>query len=117
MKEEEVEIFSQLCNIIEDSERISLDVMDHLDLVLDKLDKLESGKNLENDVNNLINTIMTIMSSMQTQDSHRQKIERVANLIYPENNKFARAKHITGEESEDLVNDDELAALIAAANN
>ncbi len=116
MKEEEIEIFSQLCNIIEESEQISLDVMNHLDIVLEKLDKLgetsqgswQNSKNLENDINGIINSIMTIMSSMQAQDSHRQKIERVANLINPTNTKFAKAKHITNDECVDL------AALIAA---
>ena len=34
VKKEEIEIFSQLCNIIEESEQISLDVMNHLDIVL-----------------------------------------------------------------------------------
>ena len=114
MNKEEVEIFSQLCDIIEESEQLSLDVMDHLDVILTKLDELKNNNNLEKDVDAIINLIMTTMSSMQAQDSHRQKIERVANLIHPENDKFANAKHITGDKSEDLVDDDELAALIAA---
>ncbi len=116
MNNEEVEIFTQLCEIIEESEQISLDAMGHLDVVLEKLDQLEDSKNLSNDINGIMNNIMTMMSSMQAQDSHRQKIERVANLINPTNDKFARAKHITGDDSSDLVDDDELAALIAAAN-
>jgi len=117
MNKEEVEIFSQLCDIIEESEQLSLDVMNHLDVILIKLDELKNNNNLEKDVDAIINLIMTTMSSMQAQDSHRQKIERVANLIHPENDKFAKAKHITGDKSEDLVDDDELAALIVAANS
>lgn len=118
MNKEEVKIFSQLCDIIEESEQMSLDVMNHLDIVLEKLDQLDevSTKDLTSNIDGIINSIMTIMSSMQSQDSHRQKIERVANLIHPENDKFARAKHITGDENADLVDEDELAALIAAAN-
>jgi flagellar biosynthesis/type III secretory pathway chaperone len=116
MNKEEIEIFSSLCEIIEESEQLSLDVMNHLDIILEKLDKLENNKHLTNDINNVINTVMTIMSSMQAQDSHRQKIERVANLIHPTNDKFARAKHITGDKNDDLVSDEELEALIAAAN-
>ncbi len=114
--QEEVEIFSQLCNIAEESEQMSLDVINHLDVILEKLNRLENGKNFKNDVDNLINTVMTIMSSMQAQDLHRQKIERVANLVRPQNDKFAKAKHISRDECDDLVDDDELAALIAAAN-
>ena len=117
MNKEETEIFSQLCEIIEESEQISLGVMNHLDNVLEKLDKLKDNNNLANDIDNIIDNIMTIMSSMQATDSHRQKIERVANLIHPENDKFARAKHITGDKCDDLVDDDELAALIAASNS
>ncbi len=123
MNKEEVKIFSQLCEIIEESEQLSLDVMNHLDIVLEKLDSLGEtaqeqthNKSLNNDIDGIINTIMVIMSSMQAQDSHRQKIERVANLINPQNDKFATAKHITGDKCDDLVDDDELAALIAAAN-
>ena len=123
MNESEVKIFTSLCDIIEESEQMSLDVMDHLEMVLEKLDTLSEtaqervgNKNLQNNIDGIINTIMIIMSSMQAQDSHRQKIERVANLINPNNTKFANAKHITGDKSNDLVDDDELAALIAAAN-
>ncbi len=117
MNKEEVEIFSQLCDIIEESEQLSLDVLDHLDIVLEKLDHLKNDNNLEKDVDTIINLIMITMSSMQAQDSHRQKIERVANLINPQNDKFTKAKHITGDKSNDLVDDNELAALIAAANS
>ena len=112
MDKNEVEIFSSLCEIIEESEQISLDVMEHLEIVLEKLDELDNNTKIDA----IINNVMTIMSSMQAQDSHRQKIERVANLINPKNDKFARAKHITGDNSDDLIDDDELAALIAAAN-
>jgi flagellar biosynthesis/type III secretory pathway chaperone len=114
MNKAELEIFSSLCEIIEESEELSLDVLGHLDIVLEKLDNLKDGSNIDNKVDNIINTVMTIMSSMQAQDFHRQKIERVANLIHPENDKFARAKNISAEETSDLVDDDELAALIAA---
>jgi len=116
MNTNETEIFSQLCTIIKESEEMSIDVLNHLDIVLAKLEELENNKDFKNNVNSIVNNIMTIMSSMQAQDSHRQKIERVANLIDPSNDKFARAKHITGDESSDQVDDDELAALIAAAN-
>jgi flagellar biosynthesis/type III secretory pathway chaperone len=114
MDKKELEIFSQLCDIIEESEQMSLEVMDHLDTVLIKLENVENNKNFRNELNGIINTIMTIMSSMQAQDFHRQKIERVANLINPNNDKFARAKHIVGDTNNELVSDDELEALIAS---
>ncbi len=111
------EIFSQLCEIVKESEQCAIDVMNHLDLVMNSVTNLEDSKNIKGDIDGIINAIMTTMSSMQMQDAHRQKIERVANLVDPDNNKFARAKHITGDASDDQVDDDELAALIAAANN
>jgi hypothetical protein len=60
--------------------------------------------------------VTTIISSMQSQDFHIQKIQRVANLINPDNDKFARAKHIVGDKHNNLVSDDELEALIALHN-
>lgn len=115
MNTEEKEIFAQLCDIIEESENLSLEVMNHLDLILEKVDTLEDSKQLSNDIDGIRNTIMTTISSMQSQDIHRQKIERIANLVHPENEKFAKAKHISSDDG-DQVDDDELAALIAAAN-
>ena len=111
-------IVSQLCEIIENSEKMTNEVMNHLDVVLEKLNTLVDSKNLQNDVDSITNNILMTLESMQAQDAHRQKIERVVNHIDPQNGKFAAsAKHITGDNNDtDLVDDDELAALIAAAN-
>ncbi len=112
MDKSEIKIFSSLCEIIEESETISLEVMNHLDVVLEKLDNLKESKDLQSDIDSIINNITITMSSMQAQDSHRQKIERVANLIHPENTKFAKAKHITAEECAEFLCEDELEALV-----
>ena len=117
MQNEKINIIDQLCEVIEESEKMSIEVMDHLDVVLEKLNNLEDSKDLKNDIDGIKNNIFMTLESMQAQDAHRQKIERVVNNLDPENGKFASsAKHISGDNSEDLVDEDELAALIAAAN-
>ena len=111
-------IITQLCEVIEESESMTNDVMDHLDVMLEKLNQLEDSKTLTKDIDSIKNNVLMTLESMQAQDAHRQKIERVVNIIDPNNGKFATsAKHITGDKDDDLVDDDELAALIAAANS
>ena len=110
-------IITQLCEVIEESENMTNDVMDHLDVMLEKLNQLEDSKDLKKDVDSIKNNVLMTLESMQAQDAHRQKIERVVNIIDPDNSKLApSARHITGDKDDDLVDDDELAALIAAAN-
>ena len=118
MPNKELDIIEQLCEVIEESEKMSIEVMDHLDVVLEKLNNLEDSKDLSNDIDGIKNNIFMTLESMQAQDAHRQKIERVVNNLDPENGKYAdSAKHISGDKNDsDLVDDDELAALIAAAN-
>jgi hypothetical protein len=114
---EKQQVFDLACNLVEDSEKFSNEVMNHLDVILQSVENLKESKNLHKDIDNIINSIMLTMESMQSQDIHRQKIERIANTIDPQNTKFARAKHIDGDDYEDKVSNDELEALIAAANN
>jgi len=117
MQAEELNIIEQLCEVIEESEQMAVEVMDHLEIVLEKLNTLSESKDLENDIDGIKNNIFMTLESMQSQDAHRQKIERVVNNLDPKNTKFAdSAKHIAGDNSADLVDEDELAALIAAAN-
>jgi len=117
MTSKELNIIDQLCEVIEESEKMSIEVMDHLDIVLEKLNNLADSKDLVNDIDGIKNNIFMTLESMQAQDAHRQKIERVVNNLDPENGKFASsAKHISGDNDSELVDDDELAALIAAAN-
>jgi len=117
MLNKELNIIDQLCEVIEESEKMSIEVMDHLDVVLEKLNNLLDSKELSNDIDGIKNNIFMTLESMQAQDAHRQKIERVVNNLDPENGRFASsAKHISGDDDSELVNEDELAALIAAAN-
>lgn len=117
MSNPQIQIIEQLCEVIEESEKMSIEVMDHLDIVLEKLNSLAESKDITSDIEGIRHNIFMTLESMQSQDLHRQKIERVINHMDPENNKFANsAKHLVGDDPTDLVDDDELAALIAAAN-
>ncbi|MEA3314277.1 MAG: hypothetical protein U9Q30_00275 [Campylobacterota bacterium] len=114
-KNKEQKIVTQLCQIREESDKMSLEVMDHLDIILNKVELLCESKDIKNDVSGIINNILITMESMQSQDANRQRIERIINDLDPENTKFANsAKHITGDKNDDVVDDDELAALIAS---
>ena len=115
MDTKDLDIVEQLCEVIDETEKMSLDIMKHLDIVLEKLDELEYSKDLQNDIDGIKNNIFITMESMQAQDLNRQKIERVVNKLDPDNGKFASsAKHIAGDKDNDVVDDDELAALIAS---
>lgn len=108
-------IVSQLCEVIEESEKMTLEVMNHLDVILEKLDTLAHSKDIQNDIDGIKNNIFVTMDSMQAQDASRQKIERVVNNLDPKNGKFASsAKHLNGDDTSDLVDNDELEALIAS---
>jgi len=85
------------------------------------------NKNLEN-AQNAGDNIMMAMDIMQFQDIHRQKIERVINIMrellrymnrifegkIDDSKRVSSAKHLHGDKTEDLVEDgDDLDALIA----
>ena len=117
MTNSELNTVAQLCEVIEESEKMTNEIMDHLDVVLEKLNVLADSKNLIKDVDSIRQNIFMTLESIQAQDSSRQKIERVINSIDPDNGKFATsAKHLAGDSCDDMVDEDELAALIAAAN-
>lgn len=81
-----------------------------------------------NNLGNIGMNTMSIMDMMQYQDIHRQKIERVINIMRALSNymnklfegkiddekRVSSAKHIHGDSTADVVNDDDIEALIAA---
>lgn len=123
------DLVAELGSVTSDSEKKASEVFDHLDQVLVLLDK--SDKNADNykDINNEIrNIIFETMSIMQYQDIHRQKIERVINTMRSismimnhslgsvTDNFAPSAKHIEGDQDDDLMDPDELEALIKQMN-
>jgi len=98
-------------------------------------DSLERNKNLGTIAENMLDgiytnqdEIMMIMDKMQYQDIHRQKIERVINVMrslsvymnhlfsssIKDEDRVASAKHIPGDDNSDLVKEDDIEALIAS---
>jgi uncharacterized protein (UPF0332 family) len=86
----------------------------------------EEPKNIKERLNNENNELFSAMELMQYHDINRQKIERVMsvirklsiylNNIFEDDNshkEIAVAKHISGDNTEDLLGDDDLDALIA----
>lgn len=86
----------------------------------------EEPENIKERLNNENNELFSAMELMQYHDINRQKIERVMsvirklsiylNNIFEDDNshkEIAVAKHISGDNTEDLLGDDDLDALIA----
>ncbi len=112
------EIIEQLNMVINDSEKMAQEVLEHLDIVLDKLEFLSESKELNKDIEAIKNNIFNTMSSMQSQDFHVQRIQRVICELNPNNTNTSTAKHIAGDnDTDDLVDDDEIAKLIAQMGN
>jgi len=89
---------------------------------------LATHEEIMNNLGNIGMNTMSIMDMMQYQDIHRQKIERVINIMRALSNymnklfegkiddekRVSSAKHIHGDSTADVVNDDDIEALIAA---
>jgi len=90
----------------------------------------EIGGHIEGIVNLLETSndhILNAMDTMQYQDIHRQKIERVINIMralskymsllfegkVEDENRVKSAKHIEGDSTEDVISNDDIEALIA----
>ena len=96
--------------------------------------QLEKNKTALNDANEGLETlqnsgdsIMSVMDIMQYQDIHRQKIERVINVMralskymntlfegkVDDEHRVSSAKHIVGDENNDVASTDDIEALLA----
>ena len=96
--------------------------------------QLEKNKTALNDANEGLKTlqnsgdaIMSVMDIMQYQDIHRQKIERVINVMralskymntlfegkIDDEHRVSSAKHIVGDENNDVASTDDIEALLA----
>jgi chemotaxis regulatin CheY-phosphate phosphatase CheZ len=91
------------------------------------------AEDIQNDASSINMNVMTAMDTMQYQDIHRQKIERVINIMRALSNymnklfegkvdddkRVSSAKHIHGDDtsSKDIVGEDDIEALIAAFGN
>jgi len=96
--------------------------LERSEAVIGKLDEIEEKAQAIND------QTMMAMDVMQYQDIHRQKIERVINVMralskymnslfegqIADEKRVGSAVHIHGDNTEDVVNDDDIEALIAS---
>ena len=119
--EHEKELFTKLSNAFPHIKTFK-DELNRINEMIEKVQKaIGSGEATQDE-------IMVAMDIMQYQDIHRQKIERVINVmrqlsIYmnhlfsssiDDSKRVASAKHIEGDERDDLVQKDDIEALIAS---
>lgn len=88
----------------------------------------EHNKNIINATNDISDAAMQAMDLMQYQDIHRQKIERVINVMralaqymnslfegkIDDSKRVSSAVFIAGDDKEDIVNEDDIEAMIAS---
>jgi uncharacterized coiled-coil DUF342 family protein len=119
------ETFEKLSNKFENISTFKESLNDNV-TALENIDKLREKIDIAND------DVMLAMDGMQFQDIHRQKIERVINIIrnlsnymnsllesrMDDSKRVSSAKHIAGDQStEDLVDNDDIADLLEAFAN
>lgn len=119
--ENQQEIFQKLCEKFPQIETFSRS--------LEESNQISSTlKNILNDANDCLDASMQAMDIMQFQDIHRQKIERVINVMralaqymnslfegkIDDSKRVSSAVYITGDNKEDMASEDDIEALIAS---
>lgn len=115
------ELIKELCDVIKESEENAVSIYDNLETMNSTLDSLDLPIHKLSKLQELISNSFGLL---QHQDMHRQKIERVVNFVCEnrhidasEYNLANSAKYISGDESSEVLNDDELEALIKSMQN
>ena len=108
------ELISELCDVIKQSENNAALLYEDLESISQTVDSFSL---LTHEKEKIQNKVSSALGLLQHQDLHRQKIERVVNFVCDHNNidkeqyGFApSAKNI--DSSDDVLNEDELEALI-----
>ena len=146
---EDDKVVDQLDQVTRDSEKKASEVFDKLELLMNHLQninniaeelhqlvtksKIKDKKpyeklitELSNTANNSIDEIINTMDIMQYQDIHRQKIERVINIVRALNNymnslfsskirdedRVSSAQYIAGDNKEDVLTDEEIEEML-----
>ena len=109
-------LVTQLCEVIKESEVNAVDIFSKLENIMGLIDTPSLDENIKDSVNGII---MDAMGLIQSQDLHRQKIERVVNYVCEEHgidaseyNLASSAKSIDAGDIEDELTPEELEALI-----
>ena len=108
------ELISELCDVIKESENNAALIYNDLESISQTVDSLSL---LIHEKEKVQNKVSNALGLLQHQDLYRQKIERVVNFVCEHNNMdkskygFANsAKNI--DTSDDILNEDEIEALI-----
>jgi hypothetical protein len=108
------ELIKELCDVIKESENNADLIYKDTEEIAATLDILEIAGFQRDKINDKLSNILGLL---QHQDLHRQKIERVVNFVCDKNdidksqyNLAPSAKNI--DSSEDILDEDELEALI-----
>lgn len=118
--EHEKELFTKLSNAFPHIKTFKEELNRVEDMIKKVKDSIEAGEASQDD-------IMMAMEIMQYQDIHRQKIERVINIMralvkymnrlfeskVEDEKRVKTAKHIHGDENDELVSEDDIEELIA----
>lgn len=107
------ELISELCDVIKESENNAEQIYQDSFTIENILD---DSNITEHDKKKIKDKISNIIGLLQHQDLHRQKIERVVNFVCDKNNidknKYNLAPSAKNIDSDDILDEDELEALI-----
>lgn len=114
-------LITQLCEVIKESELNAVSIYDNLEEIATFVDSSKMALVKKKKIKDLI---FESFSLIQNQDLHRQKIERVVNAVCEHHdidsslfNIASSAKHLKGDDTTDLVSEDEIEALIKQMAN
>lgn len=110
------QLITQLCDVIKESEVNATDIFEKLENIMGLIDVPTVEDNIKDSINTII---MDAMNLIQSQDLHRQKIQRVVNVVCEEHgfdpsayNYAGAAKCIETTDVDDAISPEELEALI-----
>ena len=107
------ELIAQLCEVIKESENNAQIIYDNAEMIDNIVNELEIPLHKKEKIGELISNIYGLL---QSQDLHRQKIERVVNFVCEKNNidkgQYNLAPSAKNIASDDMLSEDELELLI-----
>ncbi len=107
------ELIAQLCEVIKESENNAQVIYDNTEMIDNIVNESEIPLHKKEKIGELISNIYGLL---QSQDLHRQKIERVVNFVCEKNNidksQYNLAPSAKNIASDDMLSEDELELLI-----
>lgn len=110
------ELIKELCDVIKESELNASKIYENIDFIRETISESDLSLHVKEKIDARVSDSFGML---QHQDLHRQKIERVVNTVCDYNNidksKYNiadSAKHLAGDENDDLVSEDDIEELI-----